>query len=104
MRKRDLVEQAARHSSLTRRQMNEAVDAILAAIAGALAGGEPVVLRGFGRFSTWHRQQRIRDFEGVSHQVDGVQIRFNASAGLRRRLKVAQYPEWVPRTPEREEA
>ncbi|MDD3829300.1 MAG: HU family DNA-binding protein [Anaerolineae bacterium] len=87
MRKRELVELAARRSSLTRRQMNEAVDAIFAAIAEALAGGEPVILRGFGRFSTWRRRQRIRDFEGASHQVDGVQIRFNASAALRRRLK-----------------
>jgi nucleoid DNA-binding protein len=97
MRKRELVEQAARQSSLTRRQMNEAVDAIFATIAEALTGGAPVILRGFGRFSTWRRRQRIQDFVGVTRQVDGVQIRFNASAALRRRLKVA-------RTPEREEA
>jgi nucleoid DNA-binding protein len=64
MRKRELVELAARRSSLTRRQMNEAVDAVFAAIAEALTGGEPVILRGFGRFSTWRRRQRIRDFEG----------------------------------------
>ena len=97
MRKRELVEQAARGSSLTRKQMNEAVDAILDAIAAALIHGEPVILRGFGRFSTWRRRQQIRDFGGASHQVDGVQIRFNASAALRRRLRVA-------RTPEREDA
>ena len=93
MRKRELVELAARRSSLTRRQMNEAVDAIFAAIAEALTGGEPVILRGFGRFSTWRRRQQIQDFEGASHQVDGVQIRFNASAALRRRLKAARPPE-----------
>jgi nucleoid DNA-binding protein len=97
MHKRELVELAARRSSLTRRQMNEAVDAIFAAIAEALTAGDPVILRGFGRFSTWRRRQQIRDFEGASHQVDGVQVRFNASAALRRRLKVA-------RDPEREEA
>jgi nucleoid DNA-binding protein len=93
MRKRDLVELAARRSSLTRRQMNEAVDTIFAAIAEALAAGEPVILRGFGRFSTWRRRQRIQDFEGASHHVDGVQIRFNASAALRRRLKAVRSPE-----------
>lgn len=97
MRKRELVEQAARQSSLTRRQINEAVDAIFATIAEALAGNDPVILRGFGRFSTWRRRQRIQDFGGAMRQVDGVQIRFNASAVLRRRLKVA-------RDPKREEA
>lgn len=93
MRKRELVEQAARQSSLTRRQMNEAVEAIFAAITEALASGDPVILRGFGRFSTWRRQQRIQDFGGATRQVDGAQIRFNASAVLRRRLKVARHSE-----------
>lgn len=87
MRKRELVELAARRSSLTRRQMNEAVDAIFAAIAETLTAGDPVILRGFGRFSTWRRRQQIQDFGGVTRQVDGAQVRFNASAALRRRLK-----------------
>lgn len=85
--KRQLVETAARQSSLTKRQLNEAVDVIFATIASALTSGDSVVLRTFGRFSTWKRRQRIRDFDGHAHQVEERQPVFSASAALRRELK-----------------
>jgi len=56
-------------------------------MAEAMAAGEPVLLKDFGRFSTWQRRQRIRDFDDQAHEVDEVQLAFKASAILRRCLK-----------------
>ena len=72
---------------MTRRQVEEALHAILETVAEAIAAGEPVLLKDFGRFSTWERKQRIRSFDGQAHEVDEVQLTFKASAVLRRRLK-----------------
>jgi nucleoid DNA-binding protein len=85
--KRELVTLAARRSTLTRRQVEEALHAILETMAEAIAAGEPVLLKDFGCFSTWERKQRIRGFDGQAHEVDEVQLTFKASAVLRRRLK-----------------
>jgi nucleoid DNA-binding protein len=87
MDKRELITLAARRSTLTRRQVEEALHAILETVAEAIAAGEPVILKDFGRFSTWQRRQRIRGFDGQAHDVDEVQLAFKASAILRRRLK-----------------
>ncbi len=87
MDKRRLVAAAARRSTLTRRQVDEALRALLETMTETLAGGEPVVLQDFGRFSTWRRRQRIRGFDGRLHQVDEAQLAFKASAAMRRRLK-----------------
>ncbi len=87
MDKRQLIATAARRSRLTRRQTAEALEAILDTIAGALSEGEPVVLKSFGRFSTWDRRQRVRGFDGRVHQVAERQVGFKTSAGLRRKLK-----------------
>ncbi len=87
MDKRELVTHAARRSTLTRWQVEEALHAILETVAEAITAGEPVLLKDFGRFSTWERKQRIRGFDGQAHEVDEVQLTFKASAVLRRRLK-----------------
>ena len=90
MRKRELVEQAARATSLTRKQMNEAVDAVFATIAEALAAGEVVILRDFGRFYTYTPPPyRIRKVQsGDAYLVDGRPLpQFRSSAALRRRLR-----------------
>ena len=87
MDKRQLVAAAARRSTLTRRQVDEALRALLETMTETLAGGEPVVLQDLGRFSTWQRRQRIRDFDGQVYEVDEAQLTFKASAAMRRRLK-----------------
>ena len=87
MDKRELVTLAARRSTLTRRQVEEALHAILETVAEAIAAGEPVLLKDFGRFSMWERKQRIRGFDGQAHEVDEMQLAFKASAILRRHLK-----------------
>ena len=90
MDKRRLVQVAARHSSLTKRQLDEAVDVVFATIADALAAGDYVVLREFGRFYTQTPPPyRIRKVgSGVSHLVESRPLPvFSSSATLRRKLK-----------------
>jgi nucleoid DNA-binding protein len=85
--KRDLVDEAARRSGLTRAQTRQALDAILAAMTAALADGDEVAFRDFGRFSTRPRRQTVRGFDGTRYQVESRQLYFSASAALRRRLR-----------------
>ena len=86
MDKRNLVAEAACRTDLTQAQTHAVLDAILTTIAETLAAGDEIVLRDFGRFSVWHRQQTVTGFDGARHQVEVPQITFNASAVLRRRL------------------
>ena len=86
MDKRDLIAHAACRTGLTRAQTHTALEAILATIAEALAAGDEITFRDFGRFSVWHRQQSVTGFNGTRHQVDVPQVIFKASAVLRRRL------------------
>jgi len=90
MNKRHLVNTAARRSSLTRRQTHEALDAILETVAEALAAGDDVILKSFGRFRTWERRQQVQGFDGQTHRIFGRQLVFKASASLRRKLKENQ--------------
>jgi nucleoid DNA-binding protein len=60
---------------------------ILETMTESIAAGKPLVLKDFGRFSTWECKQRIRGFDGQTHEVDEMQLAFKASAILRRRLK-----------------
>jgi nucleoid DNA-binding protein len=90
MDKRQLVNTAARRSGLSRRQVAEALEAILETIAEALAAGDGVTLKSFGRFWTWERRQQVRGFDGQTHRIWERQLIFKASAALRRRLKENQ--------------
>lgn len=93
MDKRQLVQTAARQSSLTKRQLTEAVDVIFAVIADAMASGDEVLLRSFGRFYT----QVIPPYHikliqtGDARLVESRPLpMFRSSAALRRRLKEEQ--------------
>jgi integration host factor subunit beta len=90
MNRRQLVAAAARRTSLTQRQMREALDAVLETIAGALAAGDHVALSDLGRFQ--HQQypgRRLRRFDGDGHYTvaDRTVPVFKSSAALRRRLR-----------------
>ena len=93
MNKRQLVARAARRTLLTQRQVRQALDALLATIAEALADGEPVVLSDFGRFEAQHYGGRqLRRFGGKGHytvQGHAVPV-FRSSEALRRRVKEKQ--------------
>lgn len=90
MNKRQLVATAARRTLLTQRQVRQALDALLATIAEALAAGEPVALSDFGRFEAQHYPGRqLRRFGGKGHytvQAHAVPV-FRSSEALRRRVK-----------------
>lgn len=90
MNKRQLVAAAARRTSLTQRQVRQALDALLGTIAEALADGQPVALSDFGRFEAQHYPGRqLRQFGGKGRfTVQGHSVPvFRSSEGLRRRVK-----------------
>ena len=88
--KHDLVQAAAGKSSLTKSQLSEAVDALFEAIVDALAGGNVVVLRSFGRFyiRTTRPYEIKKARSGIPHLVESHPLPvFRSSAALRRRLR-----------------
>jgi nucleoid DNA-binding protein len=88
--KRQLIAAAARRTLLTQRQTGEALEAVLEAIAEALASGEPVVLSGFGRFETRRypgRKLRRLGGDGYYLVADRLIPVFRSAAALRRRLR-----------------
>lgn len=90
MDRRQLVAAAARHSDLTQRQVNEALDVLLDAIAEALAAGDTVAISSFGRFEVReYPGRRLRRFDGPGHfTVEDRRVPvFKSSVALRRRLK-----------------
>jgi nucleoid DNA-binding protein len=90
MNKRQLVAAAARRTSLTQRQMREALDAMLETIAEALAEGETVALSDFGRFQLQqYPGRRLRRFDGEGHYTveDRPVPVFKSAAALRRQLR-----------------
>ena len=56
MNKMDLIAAVADETALPRTKTTEVVDAVFAAIAGALKGGEEVRLVGFGTFAATTRK------------------------------------------------
>ena len=90
MNKRQLVAAAARKTALTRRQMGDALDALLETIAEALEEGDYVALSDFGRFSVQEYAGRsLSRFGQQGHYV--VESRripiFKSSKVLRERLR-----------------
>ncbi|MDR5682520.1 MAG: HU family DNA-binding protein [Armatimonadota bacterium] len=73
MNKEQLIERVAAKADLSKKQANEAVDAIVEAITGALKKGEKVTLVGFGSFVVRKRKPR----EGRNPQT-GEKIRIPA--------------------------
>ena len=59
MRKSDIAAHVADRASLSKDQAEDAVNALIEAIRGALASGERVSLPGFGTFSARSRPARM---------------------------------------------
>ncbi len=90
MDKRELVDSAARRSTLTRDQVRQALQAILETIAEALASGDCVVLAAFGRFEMQeYPERKVRRFGQEGHfDVTGRQVPvFKPSSTLRKRVR-----------------
>ena len=90
MNKRELVAAAARRTSLTQRQMREALDALLETIVQTLAEGDQVALSDFGRFCLQHYPGRtLQRFDGEGRytvEARSVPV-FKSSAALRRQVR-----------------
>lgn len=65
MNKAELVEKVAGEVGLTKKDVNNVVDAMTSAITDSLAGGEKVTLVGFGTFQVQKRKAR----QGVNPQT-----------------------------------
>lgn len=65
MNKAELVEKVAGEAGLTKKDVNNVVDAMTSAITDSLAGGEKVTLVGFGTFQVQKRKAR----QGVNPQT-----------------------------------
>jgi len=65
MNKAELVEEVAKKVGLTKKDVNNVVDAMTSAITDALAKGEKVTLVGFGTFLVQRRKAR----QGVNPQT-----------------------------------
>lgn len=58
MTKADLIEKVAKETKLTKKDSDQAIDAVVKAISGALAKGDKVTLVGFGSFEVRKRAAR----------------------------------------------
>ena len=58
MTKADLIDKVAKETNLTRKDSDQAIDAVIHAISGALAKGDKVTLVGFGSFEIRERAAR----------------------------------------------
>lgn len=58
MNKRELVDAVAEKTGLTKSGAEEALDAVVTAISGALEGGDKVAVPGFGTFEVRERAAR----------------------------------------------
>ena len=58
MTKAELVSKIASEAGITKSKADKAVDGLVSAISGALAGGDKITLVGFGTFSVASRSQR----------------------------------------------
>ena len=58
MTKADLIDKVATETNLTRKDSDQAIDAVIHAISGALAKGDKVTLVGFGSFEIRERAAR----------------------------------------------
>ena len=86
MNKAELVEEVAGEVGLTKKDVNNVVDAVTSAITDSLAGGEKVTLVGFGTFQVQKRKAR----QGVNPKTgDKISIpaknvpKFKAGRSLR---------------------
>jgi len=79
MTKRDIIDElAARRGGATSRESETIVNAMFDAMAGALAHGQRIEIRGFGSFAVKHRRARQgrNPKTGQSVKVDAKRIPF----------------------------
>ncbi len=90
MTKAELVAKIASEADITKLLADKAVDGFVAAVSGALAGGDKITLVGFGTFSVGTRSQREgrnpRTGEKIKIPASKV-VKFNAGKTLSEKVK-----------------
>ncbi|MGB5540105.1 MAG: HU family DNA-binding protein [Gammaproteobacteria bacterium] len=80
MKKSELIDAVASSSGLSRTDAASATDAVLDSIVSALAGGDQVIISGFGTFSVRERAAR----SGRNPQTgETIQIKASKSPGFK---------------------
>ncbi len=90
MTKSQVVDQVAERASLSKRDAEEAVDALLDAIQDALRRGSEVTFQGFGKFSVAERgaRQGRNPQTGEPMQIAATRVpKFTAGSGLKGAVK-----------------
>ena len=91
MTKSEFVDRLARDDRVgSKKQANQAVEAVLDSISDALARGEDVNFTGFGKFSVAERgpRQGVNPRTGERITIPGGRVpRFSAGAGLKSKVK-----------------
>lgn len=90
MNKSQLIDDIASESGLTKTESKKALDAIVKAIGGSLAQGEPVALLGFGTLSVTERPARTgrNPQTGASIKIAAKKsVKFKAGAELAELVK-----------------
>ncbi|MCX7382311.1 MAG: HU family DNA-binding protein [Alphaproteobacteria bacterium] len=86
MNKMDLIAAVAARGDMPKAKAGEAVDAVLAAIEGALKAGEEVRLVGFGTFAVTQRKASKGRDPRTGAEIDiaaTTSVRFKAGKGLK---------------------
>jgi DNA-binding protein HU-beta len=90
MTKGEFVEKVASSADLSRKDAENAVNAVLETIEGALKSGEDVTFTGFGKFHVADRGAREgrNPRTGETMQIAATRVpRFTAGSGLKKAIK-----------------
>lgn len=91
MTKQEFVDQVASKTNMSRREAQDAVDAVLDSITDTLTRGGEINFTGFGKFSTQHRKER----QGVNPRNPSEKVtipaatvpKFSAGSSLKQAVK-----------------
>jgi DNA-binding protein HU-beta len=89
--KQEFVDQVASKTNMSRREAQDAVDAVLDSITDTLKSGGEINFTGFGKFSTQHRKER----QGVNPRNPSEKVtipaatvpKFSAGSSLKQAVK-----------------
>jgi DNA-binding protein HU-beta len=90
MNKVDLVEVLAKAAKVSKKDAEAGLEAVLGAIKGSLAKGNPVKLAGFGAFSVRQRKARMGVKPGTTQKIQikaTKVVGFKASKNLKEEVR-----------------
>jgi DNA-binding protein HU-beta len=88
--KSQLVDAVAARTDLTRKQANDALDALLETVEGVLSRGGEVSLAGFGKFMVAERgaRQGVHPRTGEQMQIPATRVpKFTAGSNLKQAVR-----------------